>query len=153
MCTSIVRSSTIVSGMTSSTSSRREKTRPRALRSTSKSRVSVRARRKSSAVARGLGSASAKPQAASADHAAQERAHAFVARRVEHLGGRAVFGDLAVTQYDHAIRGPAGEADLVRDQNQRQSLALQVLQHAEHLVLQLGIEGAGDLVAQQSTRF
>ena len=45
ICTSIVRSSTIVSGMTSSTSSLREKTRPGALRSTSKSRVSVGVKR------------------------------------------------------------------------------------------------------------
>ena len=69
-----------------------------------------------------------------------------------HLAGRAVLDDLAVGQDHDAVGGPAGEADLVRHQDQRQAVALQVFEHLEHFVLQLRIEGAGDLVAEQAAR-
>src|SRR5262245_32751717 len=88
----------------------------------------------------------------STQHALQEHLHPFRSWIIEHVSRRAVLEDCAVAQDDDAIRRFPREADFMSDQQQRQAVALQIFQHAQHLVLQLRIEGARDLVAQQPAR-
>src|SRR5262245_697353 len=85
-------------------------------------------------------------------HSLQKCLHPIRAWIVEHLRRRSVFENLAVTEDDDAVGCLAGEADFVRDEQQRQAIAAQILEHVQHLVLQLRVESAGDLVAQQAAR-
>src|SRR5262245_6138711 len=84
--------------------------------------------------------------------ALEKRLHAVGAGVVEHLGGRAILKNLAIAQHHDPIRRLARETHLVRYQDERQAVALQIFQYAQHLMLQFGIERAGDLVAQQTAR-
>src|SRR5262245_59922196 len=81
-------------------------------------------------------------------HALQEHLHPIRAWIIEHLRRRPIFENPAVTEDDDAVGGLAGEADSVRHQEQRQAVAAQILQHAQHFMLQLWIKSAGDLVTQ-----
>ena len=73
-------------------------------------------------------------------------------RILEDLARRAVLDHPPLGQHHDAIGRTPRETDLVGDDDQRQPVALQVLQDDQHLVFQLRVQGAGDLVAQQAAR-
>src|SRR5262249_52895086 len=85
-------------------------------------------------------------------HAAQERLHAFMAGAIKNLGPGALLKDLALRQHPAPIRGAASETPFVRREDQGKAGPPQPLPHRGYFVLPLGIESAGDLVAQEATR-
>ena len=61
-------------------------------------------------------------------------------RIVEDLAGRALLDDLPVGQHHDPVGRTPGEADLVRDDDQRQPVAFEVLQDGQHLAFQLRVQ-------------
>src|SRR3954470_1346609 len=74
------------------------------------------------------------------EDAGQEGLRPFVLRGVEHLLGRAGLDDAAVVHEHDPVGHPAGEADLVGDDEHRRAAPGEVLDHTEHLADQLGVQ-------------
>src|SRR5262249_9077286 len=88
----------------------------------------------------------------SGHHTPKELLRTLCLRPIKHLGGWAFLDDLSLGQDDNAVGSAASESDFMRHHQQGQAVTLEVFEHFEDLVLELGVEGAGDLVAEQAAR-
>src|SRR5919112_2151763 len=91
-------------------------------------------------------------EAAGVGEPPQEPLRLLATRRPEQLGGRAALEDRPVVQEAHLVGDVAREAHLVRGDEHRHALGLELAHQVEHLADELGVERARDLVEQQRAR-
>ena len=91
--------------------------------------------------------------AAQAGRRGEQRARVRVARRAEHLVGRALLDHPALRHDDDPVRAVGGDAEVVRDEQHAGAGARgQLLEVVEDLALHGDVEGAGRLVGHQQAR-